>query len=328
MFITVSFGETSINFDALYPWNLGTSVYYTYGKYSNGDDYRSISGYLSMDRRWRDRFAISYEDLKITGDNMDYRQYNILGRDFFWIKTGFRIGGIVGFFDSSTLEETWQDSLVADSLWVNQRGVVQDVKYASSEHKSNTHLNGWIAGTQITGDLKWFGYAISYIHSEYFNIEHKSDAYFYEEPFLENWFLYNDTTYYYDNINETYVNQYTGIISRQLGNHLFRAGGMLQYVNDSPMVSAIGTWIWQPLDPLSISTSLMIGESRYSVNPYALLINNNPDVLQDLSNIHITYKLNTNWHLIGVYSFHRYETIVDRKPYHSNFFTIGIQGRF
>ncbi len=304
-FLSVAFTQSTMSLDALYPWNLGTSAYYTYGKYSDGKQYRSYAGYVSMDRRWRDRFAISYEDLKVTTDSTVYRQYNVLGRDFFWIKTGFRIGGIVGFFDSN---------IGLDTMFVNS---------LSQEKQTETHLNGWIAGTQITGDLRRFGYAVSYIHSEYFNVEHVTDIRNYPERFS-----LNDTTYYYDEISEIFVNQYTGIIGKKFGDHIFRLGGMVQQVNDDYMYSAIGTWLWQPTDPLSISASLNIGESRFSVDPYALVINNNPDVLRDLSNINITYRINTNWHLIGVYSFHRYETLEDDKPYHSNFFTIGFQGRF
>lgn len=291
----------------LYPWNLSLGSYYTYGEYSTGQIYQSKMGYFSMDRRWKDRFSIAVEKIKITGDDKSYNQTNFFGRDYFYIKPEISLGGIVGVFQTDTTYTTDMDS--SNSSW-------------NVERKSKDEHHGWVVGVQISGDLPWLGYAASYIRSEYQYIFRKADEYHYDESIGE-----QDTTYFYDYYFYEPVDQWAVHLSRRIGNHVVRLGETIQQFDTEILSTTSGGWDWTISDNFGSTLSAGFGKSRYAVEPALLLLNNNPDNLTKTASLRLSWRVLVNWRLTAVVSYQEFQPI-EHSKYHITYGAIGIQGRF
>ncbi len=305
----ITFGQMPIN---LYPWNITSSVFYTAGQYSTGTDYRSVAGYFSMDRKWQDRFTVSLEQITITDPTAEYRQQNILGRDFFYIRPWLVLGGIAGWFQVDPLKEDLPDEDFYLSGSTNPDGTnFRSVYYENS---------GWITGFQITGDLPRFGYAVSYIASWYDFIERYENhvVFFNDMP---------DLTFRTRSLYPLDFDQLSLTFSRMVGKHIFRLGGTLQNFTDTRYQSVHGIWEWSPVENVYSTLSMGAGDSRYTVEPFALLINNNPDILKGYLSWNLTVRASTHWYLVGSVSTHRYKQ-TEGITYHAEYAALGIRFRF
>ncbi|NOZ03278.1 MAG: hypothetical protein GXO92_01525 [FCB group bacterium] len=256
---------------SIYPWNAGVTLFGTTGQYSTGEDYLSKAVYFAMDRRLKDGFTVGYEDISIRNDSTTYRQYNTLARDIFWIKPQLRFGGIVGHIATNVTDD------------------------------------GWLWGTQIEGDLPWFGYALGYTHSDY-----------------QNWQpLFNN----FQNTTEILIEQWDFSLSRRVRKSVFRVGLTQQSLDSDRYQTISGAWLFQPYRSTLISLNYAFGESRYAVDPYALLLDNNPDILNRVVNFRVGYRITPNWSVSAVYSDHLY-TGATNKAYRVRYFAAGIQVRY
>lgn len=262
---------TLLSLISIYPWNAGISLFGTTGQYSTGEDYSSKAVYFSMDRRLKDGFTVGYEDLSITTDSTTYRQYNTLARDIFWIKPQIRFGGIVGHIVTNLTDD------------------------------------GWLWGTQIEGDLPWFGYALGYTHSDYQNWQ----------PLFGN----------IQNTTEILIEQWDFSLSRRVSKNVFRLGLTQQSMGPDRYRTISTAWLFQPYPSTFITLHYAFGESRYAVDPYALLLDNNPDVLNRVVSLRAGYRITPNWSVNAVYSNHRYTGVTD-EPYRVKYFAVGIQVRY
>ncbi len=308
----------------LYPWNLTVGGYYTHGEYSSGAQYQSKMGYLSMDKRWKDRFTLSIESVEITSDSSSYSQTNIFAKDHFWINSKINIGGIVGIVFTPTNEKSYESYESPNPTW-----------HITTSTDEQNYQQGFITGMMISGDLSWVGYSTSILRFQF------NDYYDWTKTTISqiDSTILNpgsiDTTVttssFYHGIN---ASQITYSISKQLRNHSFTLGQMLQKIEDDSNFMTTGIWNWKPIENLDIGITLSKGQSRYSIDPYVMIINNNPDWLVSLSNVNISFRLLTNWMITGVWSKHRYrqeyadDEGMNIPHYFVDYIGIGLQGRF
>lgn len=253
---------------SIYPWNLTTSTYLTQGEYSNGNTSISKSGYISMDRRGKDGFVIGYEDLLLKIDSVEYRQFNWMARDIFWIKPSIRLAGIAGHIETNNKD------------------------YA------------WISGVQIEGDLPWFGYSHSYIRSDYQNFQY-INPYTLDESWIQNKI---DQIDFHLSKKFKYFTTRIGLIRQQI-----------EGINYSTTQLSLSGAI---MKKLTYSLLFSQGENVYAIDPYLLIINNNPEILTQSISIKSSYKINPNLYLSGVWTTQSY------KNFEVDYLSIGITGRF
>ncbi|MBC8196939.1 MAG: hypothetical protein H8E60_03535 [Candidatus Marinimicrobia bacterium] len=253
---------------SIYPWNLTTSTYLTQGEYSNGNTSISKSGYISMDRRGKDGFIIGYRDLLVKTENGDYRQFNWMARDIFWIKPSIRLAGIAGHIETNNKD------------------------YA------------WISGVQIEGDLPWFGYSHSYIRSDYQNYQFTNE-YSYNKEWVKNEVEQID---FHLSKKFKYFTTRIGLIRQQIESINY-------YITQLSISGKIKK-------KLSYSLLFSQGENKYAIDPYLLIINNNPEILTQSMSIKGSYKINPNLYISGVWTIQSYEN------FEVDYLSIGITGRY
>ncbi len=253
---------------SIYPWNIGSSVYYTVGDYSNGTQSVSKSVYWSMDERKKTSFVVGYEELVISNDATgEYKQYNLLTKDVFWFKNQLRFVGLGGRITS------------------------------------NYEDNGWFLGGMAEGDLKWFGYSFGLIQSNF-----------------QQWRAFSNLGFEWENVD---IHQFNGVLSRRIGSVTFYVGEQYQeFQNDiyrTHSISLSGYFF----EKIGITMSGSFGESRYSIDPYSLILNNNPEILTKNISGKLTYRINPNWYIHAVFAQHKYDTNQS-----INYSSVGIQCRF
>ncbi|NOZ08315.1 MAG: hypothetical protein GXO91_05505 [FCB group bacterium] len=292
----------------LYPWNVTLGTYYTSGDYSSGGSYSSKAFYYSMDKRLKDRFTISIEDITITDGPVNYRQMNYFGRDNFFISSGLSIGGIIGRFQADR-------SLITDTTLA--------VNYADTgilHRQVRLDPSGWVTGLQATGEVYKLGYSLSFIHSLYQDIYAYEDEYQYE--------TISDTTLVYAYHQEESFDQLTLTVSKQLGKHIFRGGWMTQNFSHTTYHTASGLWEWAMTKTLYSTLYFQMGKARYTVDPAILLLDNNPDILRDIVSFRTAWRATPHWTLTGVFSNHGYDSVTTEVSYHVNYWALGLQFRF
>jgi hypothetical protein len=177
---------------------------------------------------------------------------------------------------------------------------------------SPTLDHGWIVGAQISGNTKWFGYGFSTTQSDY-------DSHISHEGGVSDYFYPDSLDYYTDFI--VYQKDYS--ILRSIKNHTFQFLYSTQDIEENSHAFYSAFWTYTPHDYFVITAGYGQGESRFSVNPYSLLINNNPSLLENFYSLKNSLRVHTNWTINLVYSLHNYENSLNIEYY-----AIGIQGRF
>ena len=253
---------------SLYPWNLGVNGFYTIGNYSNNQDYVSKSIYLSLDRISRDSFTAGYEKLTIDGNFDFYEQESVIMRSVSWIKPEIRIGFLAGLVQSN-------------SIW-----------------------EGWLLGSQMEGDLPWFGYALDY-------------------SYLDLQWLDNVTL---DTLRHP-ATQWGLTISRFLRSHIahFRIASCnsetrsrLMYSSGIRISLRSGTYL---------DSGIRWNEGRFYLDPYLLLVDNNADVLKRSYKMKLTHRMFTNLSATVGWSMNYYTSVVQSiyfDDYHVQYWTAGL----
>lgn len=259
-----------------------------------------------MDRHWKDRFIVSYEEITISNDNEDFKQYNLFGKDYFFIRPWFSLGGIVGHFETNF-------SMVNDTL--NSPGVYTLNRAIRSDQ------SGWILGFQLMGDLENMGYSFNYISSKYLDTQAFTDEYEYET-------IFQDTTYNYISSAKTKFDQIGLMISKKIGKHIFRIGSSGHFFPDKNYYAHHGVWEYEGKNDLYSILSFGFGESRYAVDSHALLVNNNSDILTEYVSCNMSKRIATHWTVYGNISFHKYQFYNIPGNYNTRYLTFGLQIRF
>lgn len=166
---------------------------------------------------------------------------------------------------------------------------------------SSNSDDAWIAGVQAEGDLPWLGYSFGFIRSDY-----------------QLWNPYA----LFDTWENLLIDQYDFHLSRKLGPVVARLGTMNQKVDDNNYSMIQLTITGNIIDKITGSVSYSSGESLYAVDPYLLVINNNPEILNESMAIRSTYKLNPNFYISGIWTQHKYDL------YNIQYLSVGLTGRF
>ncbi len=287
---------------------MSLAAYHTSGEYSSGGSYNSNALYYAMDKRLKDRFTISIEDITITEGPVSYRQTNYFGRDNFFISSSLSLGGIIGRFlaDNSLISDTTMAVNYADT------GVLH--------RQIRLNPSGWVSGLQALGEIYNFGYSLSFIHSMY------QDVYAYKDEYLYDTIA--DTTLVYAYHEEKSFDQLTLTLSKRLGKHIFRCGGMTQNFPRTTYQSASVIWEWAAMKTLYSTLYFQLGKARYTVDPVILLLDNNPDILSNLLSLRVAWRIAPHWTFTGVFSNHGYDSVAAAKTYHVNYWALGLQLRF
>jgi hypothetical protein len=216
-------------------------------------------------------------------------------------------GFVVGYEDlrigTDTTTYRQYNVLARDVYWI-----LPELRVGGVVGHLETNLtdDGWLWGAQAEGDLPWLGYAVGYIHSDY-----------------QNWQpVFTDL----QNTTEITIDQWDLSLSRRLRNHIFRVGLLKQRMDRQRYTLWSGQWTWQPVEALILSAAYASGESRYSVDPYLLLLDNNPDVLERVVNLRAAYRLTPNWTAMVVLSQHHYRRL-ETTSYQVKYLAVGIQLR-
>jgi len=284
------------------------AAYHTTGQYSSGGSYKSDAFYYSMDKRLKDRFTISIENIIITDSLVNYRQTNYFGRDNFFISSGFRLGGIIGRFHAGK-------TMITDTTFA-----VTYPDMGTLHRQVQLIPSGWVTGLQAMGDVYKFGYSLLFIHSLYQNVYEYKDEYQYNTA--------SDTSLVYKYEEDEKFNQIALTLSKQLGKHIFRGGWITQTFPQATYQSASIVWEWAVTKTLYSTIYFQKGKARFMVDPVILLLDNNPDILRNIFNLRAAWRFNPHWTVTGVFSTNSYHSGGMADTYHINYWALGLQLRF
>ena len=175
--------------------------------------------------------------------------------------------------------------------------------------QSNSIDKGWMVGGQSEGDLPWLGYSLDYTYSEFRGWE--------PQPVV--W-----------NIIDYPITQLGFGVSKKLNLLIVRMHVVKQRVdgNDYFLFSGkITCDIWKDL---SFALHGSMGESRYALDPYILVMENNPDILKQSYGIYASYQITPNISISGEALRKEYSPAFDLRwytKYHIRYFVFGIQLR-
>jgi hypothetical protein len=174
---------------------------------------------------------------------------------------------------------------------------------------SNSVDEGLLLGGQLEGDLPWLGYSLDYTYLEFQGWELQS-------PF---WVT----------IEHPIVQGGVGI-SKKISRLIVRAhivgqrtGGNGYLLSSAKIVCDVGK-------DLFITVHGSIGESRYAIEPYLLVVDNNPDILKLSFGVHTFYRVTPNVSISGEALRKEYSPAFDLQwntTYHVKYLVFGIQLR-
>ena len=196
--------------------------------------------------------------------------------------------------------------LLRSSLWLRNEA---RIGMLGGYIQSNSIEEGWLLGAQIEGDLPWFGYSVDYTYEQF-----------------RRW----DLTYYWI-VSDFPISQWNFGLSRKIGILHVRAEALTQNSQSTENLRWLAKATIDPGIDLAVTLYGSTGESRYAVDPYLLLIDNNPDILNQSYGVYTTYRLTPNFTLScealrKEYS-PRYD-FIGITDYHVGYLGFGIQTRF
>ena len=215
-------------------------------------------------------------------------------------KNGFVLGYEELIISSDNEDYEQYNLLTKDVFWIkNQFRLVG----LGGRMTSNTSDNGWFLGGMVEGDLKWFGYSFGLVQSNF-----------------QQWHLLSDFIAEWDDVN---INQYNGVLSRRIGPITFSVGHQYQKFQKETYTTNSFALSGYFFEKYGITLRGSFGESRYSIDPYYLILNNNPEVLKKNLFGRLDYRISPNWYIHAVFSHHEYEA-----KQSINYSSLGIQCRF
>ena len=163
--------------------------------------------------------------------------------------------------------------LIRGSFWIKPEfrlgsiaGIVQ----------SNSIEEGWLIGAQVEGDVPWFGYSADYTFMEF-----------------QGW---EPLPLYWD-ITEYPITQWSFGLSRGLGPILFRVVGWTQNTVNHDYFKITGKSSLAIGYHLSMTIYGEWGKSRYALDPYLLVLDNNPDILKHTLGFYTSFRFTPNIYL-------------------------------
>jgi len=139
--------------------------------------------------------------------------------------------------------------------------------------QSNSVNEGWLIGAQAEGDLPWFGYSADYTFLEFQGWQ----------PQQNDWI-----------VSEFPITQWTFGISQAYGPILLREVVSAQSTRGNDYLKVTGKIACRIGDRLVGTLYGESGESRYALDPYLLVLDNNPDILNLSFGLHVSYQVVRN----------------------------------
>jgi len=140
--------------------------------------------------------------------------------------------------------------------------------------QSNSVSEGWLIGAQVEGDLPWLGYSVDYTYLEFQGWEPQPD---------------------YWVITEFPITQWTFGISQEYGPMLVREVASAQRTMGNDYLKVTGKVSCRLGDRIIATVYGESGESRYALDPYLLVLDNNPDILKLSFGLHVLFQISRNF---------------------------------
>ncbi|MFQ6677968.1 MAG: hypothetical protein ACE5D0_06560 [Fidelibacterota bacterium] len=215
-------------------------------------------------------------------------------------KNGFVLGYEELIISSDNGDYEQYNLLTKDMFWIKKQLRLGGL---AGRMTSNNTDNGWFLGGLVEGDFKWFGYSFGLIQSNF-----------------QQWHLFSNQLAEWDNVN---IKQYSGVISRRIRSITIFAGAQYQEFQEETYITNSISLSGFFYGKFGLTVSGSFGESRYSFDPYLLILNNNPEILKKNLSAKLLYRINPNWYIHGAFALHEYEY-----EQSINYSSIGIQCRF
>jgi hypothetical protein len=174
---------------------------------------------------------------------------------------------------------------------------------------SNSIDKGWIIGCQGEGDLPWLGYSIDYTYLEFQGWE--------PQPVV--W-----------NIIDYPITQLGFGVSRKFYSFIFRFHSTKQHISGNDYFLFSSRIICGLIKDFTFALRGSVGKSRYALDPYLLIMDNNPDILKQLYGIYIGYQVTPNISISGEALRKEYSpafNLQNYNAYHVKYIVFGIQLR-
>ncbi len=238
-----------------------------------------------------------------TGDYSNGKQS--VSKTIYWSmderqKNGFVLGYEELIISSDNGDYEQYNLLTKDMFWIKKQLRLGGL---AGRMTSNDTDNGWFLGGMVEGDLKWFGYSFGLIQSNF-----------------QQWHLFSDQLAEWDNVH---IKQVNSVLSRRVGRITIFLGQQYQEFQDETYTTNSFSLSGYFYEKLGLTISGSFGESRYSIDPYLLILNNNPEILKKNLSGKLVYRINPNWYIHGSFAFHEYES-----EQSINYSSFGIQCRF
>ncbi|KPL07446.1 hypothetical protein AMJ86_04485 [bacterium SM23_57] len=206
--------------------------------------------------------------------------------------------------DLSTYKQ--DNVLIRNLFWIKPEFRIGNI---AGYIQSNSTEEGWLLGAQLEGDLPWFGYSMAYSYSEFQGWESMS--------------TYWDITTYP-------ITQWSVGISKKLGPVIVRTQAVTQNTWGVNYWKCSGKVIANLLKNIYVTLYGETGESRYALDPYLLVLDNNPDILHQSYGLYAVYQVHTNISLSCEALRKEYSPIFEytgSTDYHVQYLVFGIQLR-
>ncbi len=151
----------------------------------------------------------------------------------------------------------------------------------------------WFWSGQIEGDWPWFGYALAYTYSDF----QAATA------------IYGSASRF-----NTAVRQWDLILSRQVEGHVFHVGTVLQKLGSQRYNRWLVSWTYTFPDKSGLTAAYSGGTSRFQLDPFTLILDNNWDEINDTFVFEGWYRVSPHFTLIGSYAQRAYTTVLTGTP--------------
>ncbi len=174
---------------------------------------------------------------------------------------------------------------------------------------SGRHEGAWLGGIQAEGDFSWIGYSASYTRKTWELQGQENEGYGWDEQ----------------------VEQYGIFLHRYLGPHRVDAGYKTQRIGDNWYSLTVFSIYYRINYHLSFAGEHGFGNGRYMMDPFLLVFDTNPDILEQYFKARLTYRLSANYSVIGSYTRKDFTPAFSRNLYWDygvQFYSLGVQARF
>ena len=165
---------------------------------------------------------------------------------------------------------TQDNVLIRGSFWIKPELRLGSI---AGIMQSNSIEEGWLIGAQIEGDVPWLGYSADYTFMEF-----------------QGW----EPLPLYSDITEYPITQWSLGLSRKIGPAVLRVIGSTQNTMNHNYFKIAAKSKLAIGYHLAMMLYVESGESRYSLDPYLLVLDNNPDILKRTLGFYMSFRFTPN----------------------------------